>query len=68
MKIKALWGFVGDAKKLRAQSGRVRAGEEFDVSDEEYAHGLIGKGLAVAVDGKAAQAKSTKQAAPKENK
>jgi len=38
MKIKALWGFVGD-------TGAVRRGEVIEVS-KEYGHALIGKGLA----------------------
>lgn len=45
MKIKATWGFVGNAKLLNADSATVRAGQEFD-ADDEYAHILIGKGLA----------------------
>jgi hypothetical protein len=59
MKIRILWGFEGDASKLGAESGRIRAGETFDEVDDEYGHGLIGKGLAVEVDA---------SAAPKENK
>lgn len=65
MKIKALWGFHGDASKLKAETSRVVRGQEFDVSDE-YGHALIGQGLAEEV--KAAEPKTTKQAAPKENK
>lgn len=49
MKIKAKWGFIGNAKKLNAESNQVKAGQSFD-ADEEYAHVLIGKGLVVAVD------------------
>lgn len=45
MKIKAKWGFVGDAKKLGVDSARVVAGQEFPNVDDEYAHTLIGKGL-----------------------
>ena len=45
MKIKAKWGFVGDAKKLGADSARVTAGQVFPDVDEEYGHTLIGKGL-----------------------
>jgi len=50
MKIKAQWGFIGDATRLGHGSGRVRAGEVFDNADGEYAHMLIGKGLVSAVD------------------
>lgn len=54
MKVKALWGFVG-------QAGQVRSGEEVEV-DAEYGHTLIGKGLVEEVGPK----KSV--AAPKETK
>lgn len=67
MKIKALWGFVGDVKKLGAESSKVKAGQLFDDVDDEYAHTLIGKGLAEEV-GADSKPKSTKGAAPKENK
>lgn len=50
MKIKALWGFRGDAKKLGKGDGRVRAGETFDDADPEYGHALVGKGLVEALD------------------
>lgn len=70
MKIKATWGFVGNAKLLNAKSSTVRAGQEFD-ADDEYAHILIGKGLvepvgkAKASEDKAAKpAPAKKQAAP----
>lgn len=59
MKIKALWGFVGE-------KGRVRTGDVLDVSNE-YGHALIGKGLAKEDSG-TEKPKATKQAAPKENK
>ncbi len=51
---------------MKNETGQARAGEEFDVSDE-YGHTLIGKGLAVEVDGKAVP-KTNKQAKPEENK
>ena len=66
MKIKALWGFEGDAEKLNTESSRVRAGQELETT-KEYAHQLIGKGLAVEVQEKT-EPKANKQAAPKENK
>ncbi|ARA79625.1 hypothetical protein ACDH60_10230 [Pseudomonas ficuserectae] len=58
MKVRALWGFVGDADLLKADSAKVKRGEVFDHVNDEYAHVLIGKGLAVEVGG----------SAPKENK
>lgn len=67
MKIRTLWGFEGNAAKLGTDSDRVRAGVVFDEADDEYAHVLIGKGLAEEVDGKAAP-KTSKQAKPDENK
>lgn len=67
MKIKALWGFIGDAKKLGADSPKVKAGMTFDEVDDEYGHLLIGKGLVEEFDGKA-KPKETKPAAPKEAK
>ncbi|CAB3889834.1 hypothetical protein [Achromobacter piechaudii] len=51
MKIKALWGFRGDAKKLGKGDGRVRAGDTFDNADPEYGHALVGKGLVEELDG-----------------
>lgn len=45
MKIKALWGFIGDAQKLGAISAAVKAGQVFEDAEAEYAHTLIGKGL-----------------------
>ncbi|HDY6346942.1 TPA: hypothetical protein RRA75_006482, partial [Pseudomonas aeruginosa] len=59
MKIKALWGFVGDAKKLGAESAQVRANQVFEEVDDEYAHVLIGKGLAAEV-GEQTKPKETK--------
>lgn len=67
MNIKALWGFIGDAKKLGAESPRVMAGQEFTDADDEYAHVLIGKGL-VEEAGSESKPKATKAAAPKETK
>lgn len=65
MKIKAKWGFRGDASKLETGDPQVRAGQTLDV-EEEYAHILIGKGLAEEV--KTPEPKVTKPAAPKETK
>ena len=66
MKIRALWGFVGDKSELKNETGSARAGEEFSVGDE-YGHTLVGKGLAVEVDSKA-EPKANKQARPAETK
>lgn len=62
MKVKALWGFVG-------QAGQVRRGQEVDV-DAEYGHTLIGKGLAEEVGPKksAVSPKETKPATAAETK
>jgi hypothetical protein len=72
MKIKAVWGFVGNAALLGAESSSVKAGQVFDKVDDEYGHTLIGKGLAEEVDGegqtKPSAPKQSKAAAPKENK
>lgn len=72
MHIKTLWGFVGNGQLLGADSNKVKAGATFDDVNDEYAHALIGKGLAVEVDGsdkaKLAKPKNTKPAAPGENK
>lgn len=72
MHIKALWGFVGNAELLGADSAKVKRGQEFEKADDEYAHTLLGKGLAVEVDatGKSrlAKPKETKPAAPKDDK
>lgn len=58
-----LWGFEGDPEKLKTGSGRVMAGAVLDLDDDEYAHALIGKGLAESV-----KPSTTKQAKPNENK
>lgn len=50
MKIKALWGFRGDAKKLGKGDGRVRANDIFEDVEPEYGHALVGKGLVEALD------------------
>ncbi len=72
MNIKALWGFVGNAELLGADSPKVKSGQEFQNVDEEYAHVLLGKGLAVELDAngnpKVAKPKNTKPTAPEENK
>lgn len=72
MKIKALWGFVGNAILLNADSTSVKAGQVFDDVDDEYAHTLIGKGLAEEVDAddktKVNKPKESKPTAPKETK
>ena len=72
MHIKALWGFVGNADLLGAESPKVKRGQEFEKADDEYAHTLLGKGLAVEVDAngkpKVVKPKETKPAAPKEDK
>jgi len=72
MKIKALWGFVGNAELLGVDSPKVKSGQEFEDVDDEYAHVLLGKGLAVELDAngkpKVAKPKSTKPAAPNEEK
>ncbi|MCF7537586.1 hypothetical protein [Pseudomonas petrae] len=59
MKIRTLWGFEGNAAKLGTASDQVRAGVTLESVEDEYAHVLIGKGLAVSV---------TDGAGPKENK
>ncbi|AHG39717.1 hypothetical protein N018_05445 [Pseudomonas syringae CC1557] len=72
MKIKAVWGFVGNAALLGADSTSVKAGVVFDEVDDEYAHVLIGKGLVVEVDAdgkpKIQKSKDSKPAAPRETK
>lgn len=72
MKIKILWGFVGNGALLGGTSNKVKAGQTFDDADDEYAYTLIGKGLAEEVgdDGKpkAAKPKESKPTAPKEAK
>ncbi|MEE6439177.1 MULTISPECIES: hypothetical protein [Pseudomonas] len=72
MHIKALWGFVGNADLLGSESAKVKRGQEFEKADDEYAHALLGKGLAVELDAngkpKVAKPKEAKPAAPKEAK
>lgn len=72
MHIKALWGFVGNAELLGADSAKVKRGQEFENADDEYAHTLLGKGLAVELDtngkAKVTKPKEAKPAAPKEAK
>lgn len=75
MKIKALWGFFGDAEKLGVKDSQVRAGQEFSKVDPEYAHVLIGKGLVVDVTGqpkptanKVTKPAGNKQTQPADNK
>lgn len=67
MKIKAVWGFRGDAPKLNAASADVKAGDVFDGVDPEYGHALVGKGLVVQVHESAAP-QETKPAKPSELK
>ena len=67
MHIKALWGFVGNAELLGADSAKVKRGQEFEKADDEYAHTLLGKGLAVELDTNG-KPKVTKPTAPKESK
>lgn len=66
MKIKAKWGFIGNAVLLKADGPAVRAGQIFPDVDDEYAHTLIGKGLAEEV--KAESGTSTSKPAPKATK
>ncbi|PBP42859.1 hypothetical protein CCL11_15010 [Pseudomonas syringae] len=72
MKVRALWGFVGDADLLKAESAKVKRGEVFDDVNDEYAHTLVGKGLVeeLGADGKPkiTKAKESKPAKPGENK
>jgi len=72
MHIKALWGFVGNAELLGAASTKVKRGQEFEKADDEYAHTLLGKGLAVELDAngkpKLAKPKESKPSATKEAK
>lgn len=72
MKIKVLWGFVGNALLLGSATTAVKAGQVFDDVEDEYAHALIGKGLAVELDAKGkprvAKPEENKTAAPKEDK
>jgi len=72
MKIKALWGFVGNAELLGAGSPKVKRGQEFENADDEYAHVLLGKGLVEELDAngkpKVAKPKEGKPVSPKEAK
>ncbi|WP_442109164.1 hypothetical protein [Pseudomonas sp. NUPR-001] len=72
MKIKILWGFVGNGALLGADSNKIKAGATFEEADDEYAHTLIGKGLAVEIDAngkpRLAKPKEAKPVAPKEAK
>lgn len=72
MKIRSLWGFVGNADLLKTDSSKVKRGQVFDDADDEYAYTLIGKGLAEEIGGdgkpKVTKPKDSKPAAPKENK
>ncbi len=72
MKIKALWGFVGNADLLKTNSPKVTRGQVFEDADEEYGYTLVGKGLVeeLGADGKpkVARPKESKPAAPKETK
>lgn len=67
MKIKAKWGFRGDALKLNAESADVKAGQVFEDVDPEYGHVLVGKGLVVQLHEGAAP-EETKPAQPSEFK
>lgn len=62
MKIKALWGFIGNATLLGAESAKVVAGQVFENADDEYGHTLVGKGLVEEVTGKSAAAKGKTEA------
>lgn len=67
MQIKALWGFRGDAPKLKSSSADVKAGDVFPDVDPEYGHALVGKGLVEQIhEGAAPQ--ETKPAQPSELK
>ncbi|WP_273823030.1 hypothetical protein [Pseudomonas asplenii] len=72
MKIRALWGFTGNAALLGTESAKVKRGEVFEEADDEYGHTLVGKGLVeeLSDDGKpkAAKPKESKPAASKESK
>lgn len=67
MKIRTLWGFEGDPVKLGVALARIHAGEVLEDVEDEYAYGLIGKGLAVQVTDGAAP-KETKPASAAEKK
>lgn len=67
MKIKAQWGFRGDALKLNAESADVKAGQVFEDVDPEYGHLLVGKGLVEQIHEGAAP-RETKPVQPSELK
>lgn len=71
MKIKVVWGFVGNALLLGSATTAVKAGQVFDEVEDEYAHALIGKGLAVELDAngkhRVTKPEENKSAAPKED-
>ncbi len=66
MDIQIKWGFMDESRKLNPDSVKINAGDKYEGVDDQYAHELIGRGLAVEV--KVAAKTATKQAAPKENK
>ena len=75
MKVKALWGFIGNARLLGADSAKVVAGQVFEKVEPEYGHTLVGKGLVEEIvtegklkAGKPAAPKTSKPGAPKETK
>ncbi|WP_288462125.1 hypothetical protein [uncultured Pseudomonas sp.] len=70
MNIRTLWSFDGDAEKLKHDSARIPAFKTFEGVDKDYAHLLIGSGLAeeVGAESKQVAPKSTKPAKPEENK
>ena len=72
MKIKAIWGFVGNGALLGHDSNKVKAGAVFEEADDEYAHTLIGKNLAVELDASGKppilKPKESKPVAPREEK
>lgn len=72
MKIKAIWGFVGNGALLGHDSNKVKAGAVFEEADDGYAHTLIGKNLAVELDANGKprlyKPKESKPAAPREDK
>ncbi|CAG9172411.1 hypothetical protein CURE108131_23155 [Cupriavidus respiraculi] len=73
MNIRIVWGFRDDADLLKSGNVQVKAGQVFKDVDPEYAHALIGKGLAEELKGRQPEAekaepKATKPAAAKETK
>ncbi|MNG42154.1 hypothetical protein D3C84_1318320 [compost metagenome] len=63
---------MGNAELLGSDSPKVKRGQEFENADGEYAHVLLGKGLAVELDAngkpKSAKPKESKSTTPKEAK